>query len=114
MLAAVGLYGTLSYTVTRRTREFGIRTALGADRGRILTLILREIAWLLGIGIGVGASASFFFARLIEAQLYGIEARDPWVMAGAVTLMAIVALSAGLTPAMRAIRVEPLQALRHE
>src|ERR1700722_14789 len=114
VLAAVGLYGTLSYTVTRRTREFGIRTALGADRGRILTLILREIAWLLGIGIGVGASASFFFARLTEAQLYGIEARDPWVMVSAVALMAVVALSAGFAPAMRAIRVAPLQAMRHE
>jgi predicted permease len=114
VLAAVGLYGTLSYAVTRRTREFGIRIALGADRRRILTLILRELAWLLAIGIGVGASASLLLGRLIEAQLYGIEARDPWIIAGAVALMVVVALLAGFAPAMRAIRVEPLQALRHE
>jgi ABC-type lipoprotein release transport system permease subunit len=76
--------------------------------------ILSELAWLLGIGIGAGASASLLLGLLIEAQLYGIESRDPWIIAGAVTLMAVVALVAGFAPTMRAIHVEPLQALRHE
>jgi predicted permease len=114
VLAAVGLYGTLSYAVTRRTREFGIRIALGADRRRVLFLVLREVAWLLTAGIGIGAPASFLLARLIESQLYGIDARDPWMIAGAAALMGAVALIAALAPAIRAMRVEPLQALRHE
>jgi ABC-type antimicrobial peptide transport system permease subunit len=114
VLAAVGLYGTISYAVTRRTREFGIRIALGADRRRVLLLVLREVAGLLTVGIGIGAPASFLLARLIESQLYGIDARDPWMVAGAAALMTAVALIAALAPAMRAMRVEPLQALRHE
>jgi predicted permease len=114
ILAAVGLYGTLSYTVTRRTREFGIRIALGAERSGILALIVREVSWLLAVGIGVSVPASFLLARLIESQLFGIDAHDPWMIAGAAALMAVVALLAGLAPAMRAMRVAPLQALRHE
>jgi ABC-type antimicrobial peptide transport system permease subunit len=114
LLAAVGLYGTLAYAVTRRTREFGIRMALGADRRRILSLILREAGWVVAIGIAAGIPVALALARFIESQLFGIEARDPWVVSAAAALMAAVALLAAWIPAMRAVRVQPLEALRHE
>jgi predicted permease len=114
VLAAVGLYGTISYAVTRRTREFGIRLAMGAERKNILSLIFREIGILLGIGAAVGLPTSYALARLVESQLFGIKAHDPMVLLAAVVLIVIAAAIAGLTPALRAIRIEPLQALRYE
>jgi predicted permease len=114
VLAAVGLYGTISYAVTRRTREFGIRLALGAERSNILSLIFREIGILLAIGAAVGLPASYALARLIESQLFGIKAHDPFVLVAALVLIVIAAAIAGLTPAVRAIRIEPLQALHYE
>ncbi len=114
VLAGVGLYGTISYAATRRTREFGIRLALGADRRTILSLVFREIGILLGIGTVVGLPASYALARLIESQLFGIKAHDPLVLLAAILLIAIAACIAGLTPALRAMRIEPLKALRYE
>lgn len=113
-LAAVGLYGTISYAVTRRTREFGIRIALGAAETRILGLVLREVCWMLAAGIAVGLPASYALARLVESQLFGIRAHDPGVLIGATLLMTGVAIAAGLVPGARAMRVEPVRALRHE
>jgi predicted permease len=100
-LAAVGLFGTLSYAVTRRTREFGIRIALGAGGSSIL-------------GVAAGLPASYALARLVESQLFGIRAHDPVVLIGATLLMAVVALAAGLIPGTRAMRIEPVRALKHE
>jgi len=114
LLAAVGLYGTIAYAVTRRTREFGIRLALGAVRPDILRLVMGEVARLAAIGVAVGLPASYVLARIVESQLFGIRAHDPWVLAGAALLMAAVAGLAGLVPATRAMRVEPVVALRHE
>jgi predicted permease len=114
MLAAVGLYGTISHAVTRRTREFGIRIALGADASRILGLVLSEICWMLGAGIVVGLPATYALARLIESQLFGIRAYDPLVLIGAAILMSFVAVIAGLIPGARAMRIEPVRALKHE
>jgi predicted permease len=114
LLAAVGLYGTISYAVTRRMREFGIRMALGAARDNILALVIREVGWLLAVGLGAGLPLSFALARFVEAQLFGVHARDPLVVSAAVGLMAAVALAAALVPARRAMRVQPMEALRHE
>ena len=114
ILAAVGLYGTISYSVTRRTREFGIRLALGAPPEGILLFVLRETGWLIAIGVALGLPASYLLARLAESELYGIRAHDPWALAGAAFLIAVVGLLAGLAPAIRAMRVEPVRALRYE
>jgi ABC-type antimicrobial peptide transport system permease subunit len=114
ILAAVGLYGTISYSVTRRTREFGIRLALGAPPEGVLLVVLRETGWLIAIGIALGLPASFLLARLAESELYGIRAHDPWALAGAAFLIVVVGLLAGLAPAVRAMRVEPVSALRYE
>lgn len=113
-LAAVGLYGTISYAVTRRTREFGIRIALGAAGSSILGLVLREVGWMLAAGLAVGLPAGYALARLVESQLFGIHARDPWVLIGASVLMSVVAAAAGLIPGTRAMRIEPVRALKHE
>src|ERR1017187_3791328 len=114
ILAAVGLYGTISYSVARRTREFGIRLVLGAAPESLLLFVMREVGWLIAIGVAVGVPASYLLARFAESQFYGVHAHDPWALAGATLLIAIVGLAAGLTPAVRAMRIEPLDALRYE
>jgi predicted permease len=114
LLAAIGLYGVMAYMVVRRTREIGIRMALGADRKNVLRLVMSEVVLLAGIGIGIAAVASLGMGQLIQSQLLGVSARDPFVMASATAVLALVALFAGFLPAMRATRVDPLQALRYE
>jgi len=114
ILAAVGLYGTISYSVARRTREFGIRLVLGAAPGSLLRFVMREVGWLIAIGVGVGVPASYLLARLAESQFYGVQAHDPWALAGATFLIAMIGLAAGLAPAVRAMRIAPLDALRYE
>jgi len=114
ILAAVGLYGTVSYSVARRTREFGIRLVLGAEPQGLLVQVLREVGWLVAVGIAIGLPASYFLSRLAESQLYGIRAHDPFTLIAATILIVLVGLFAGLVPALRAMRVEPIQALRYE
>ena len=114
ILAAVGLYGTVSYSVARRTREFGIRLVLGAAPGSLLRFVMREVGWLIAIGVAAGLPASYLLARFAESQFYGVHAHDPWALAGATLLIAMVGLVAGLAPALRAMRIEPLDALRYE
>ena len=114
ILAAVGLYGTVSYSVARRTREFGIRLVLGAAPQSVLLSVMREVGWLLAVGVGVGLPLSYGLARLAESQLFGIRAHDPWAIAGAMLVIAVVGLFAGLAPAVRAMRIEPVHALRYE
>jgi predicted permease len=114
VLAAVGLYGTVSYSVARRTREFGVRLALGAAPRSLLILIMREMAWLILIGVAVALPASYALARLVESQLYGIRAHDPLVLVGGTLLLVLAAAVAGLGPALRAMRIEPILALRYE
>jgi len=114
ILAAIGLYGTISYSVARRTREFGIRLVLGADPESLLVFVLREVGRLVVIGVAAGLPAGYALARVMESQLYGIQAYDPWVLAGATVLIGLVALTAGLGPALRAMKVEPGRALRYE
>jgi predicted permease len=114
LLAAVGLYGVLSYAVAARTREIGIRVALGAERKRLLLLVLKEVAVLSALGIGIGLPAGFFAGRLVESELYGLSGRDPIAIALATFVLLATAALAGYIPAARASRVDPMVALRHE
>jgi ABC-type antimicrobial peptide transport system permease subunit len=114
LMAAVGLYGLLSYTVAARTRELGIRVALGAQRSGVLLMVLREVVILAAIGIGIGLPAGFFFGRLVESELFGVSARDPIAVGLAILVLLATAAFAGYLPAARASRVDPMVALRYE
>jgi predicted permease len=114
LLAAIGLYGVMSYLVTRRTREIGIRMALGAGRQAVLKLVLAEVAVLIAVGVGIALPAAFPLTRLTQSLLYQVSPNDPLVVAVATALLVSVALLAGYLPAARATRVDPLSALRNE
>ena len=114
LLATIGLYGVLSYGVSQRTREFGIRIAIGAEAGRILGLVLREAAWVIAAGVGVGLAAAWALGRTIRHLLYGVEPADPLSTALAVTLLVAAAVLAAWVPAWRASRIDPIRALRYE
>ena len=114
LLAMVGLYGTLSYAVARRRNELGIRIALGAERRRIVRLVLGEVSRLVAIGIVLGGIAALATTRWVESFLYGLTATDPGTLAIAGVTLAVVALAAGAVPAWRAGRVDPVDALRQD
>ena len=114
LVAAIGIYGVMSYTVAQRTNEIGVRMALGASRSRVLRLIIGQGAQLALVGIAVGVVAAFALARTLTALLYDVRAHDPLIFAGVATLLAAVALSAALIPAHRASRIEPVDALRYD
>jgi len=114
VLAAVGLYGTVSFTVTRRTREFGIRLALGAVPQKLLLAVMRDVGWLVAAGIAVGLPLSYLLAWYAESKVDGLDAFDPWVLGGAMLVIATAALCATLAPALRAMRIEPVRALKYE
>jgi predicted permease len=114
LLAAIGLYGVMAYTVTRRTREIGIRLALGAGRGSLLALVLREVALLTAAGVAIAIPVALGVTRLVRSELYGIVHNDPFSIALAAFVLASVALLAGYIPAERATRVDPIRALRYE
>jgi predicted permease len=114
LLAAIGLYGVMAYTVTRRTREIGIRLALGADRTNLLGLVMREVAVLTAIGIAIAIPAALALSRLVRSELYGILPNDPLSILLAASVLTSVALLAGYIPAERATRVDPISALRYE
>ena len=104
----------IAYTVARRTGEIGTRLALGATRGAVLGMVLREGMAMVLAGIAVGIPAAFAAARLIAARLYGVGAHDPLTLAGAALLLLCVAAVAGFVPARRAARIDPMAALRYE
>jgi putative ABC transport system permease protein len=114
VLAAVGIYGVISYDVTRRTREIGIRTAMGAQPRDVLQLVLRRGARLAGCGIAAGLAIAFALTRLMSAMLYGVKATDAFTFAGIALLLGAVALLASYLPSRRAMALDPLAALRHE
>jgi predicted permease len=113
-LAATGIYGVLSYLVAQRTREIGIRMALGATTGAVLKLILKQGAILILIGTTIGLAGAFALTRLIKTMLFGVSATEPSVLAGAAILLILTALLAAYIPGRRATKVDPLAALRHE
>lgn len=114
VLAAIGLYGVMSYAVTMRTREIGLRVALGADRRAVLTLVLRDVAFLTAVGVLIGLPGGYGLGRLVESQLFGLTARDPLTFLLATATLLATAFVAGLVPAARAARVDPMTALRYE
>jgi predicted permease len=114
LLAAIGLYGVMAYTVTRRTREIGLRMALGAMSGNVVWLVMREVIVLVGAGVTLGLAAAWGLSRLVGNQLYGISPNDPLTIVAAASGLALVALLAGYIPARRATRVNPVHALRYE
>jgi len=114
MLATLGLYGVIAYMVARRRNEIGVRVALGADRGRVVRLVLREAAMLLAVGLGIGTGLALWAGRAAGALLFGLKPYDPPTLALAVLLLASVALLASYLPALRASRLEPMSALREE
>jgi ABC-type antimicrobial peptide transport system permease subunit len=113
-LAMVGVYGTVAYSVARRTREFGVRLALGARRADIGRLVLAEAARLLATGIVVGTLAAVALTRLLGTLLYGVTPSDPWTLAAIVLVVAAATFVAQLTPALRATWVDPSTALQAE
>jgi predicted permease len=114
LLAAIGLYGVLAYTVTQRTREFGVRMALGAGPGDVRTMVLRQVGMMTLVGGGLGLLAAVGIGRAAESLLYQLQGSDPLVMFASAAALTLVAFGAGLVPALRASRLEPVRALRYE
>jgi ABC-type antimicrobial peptide transport system permease subunit len=114
VLAAIGLYGVMAFVVARRTKELGVRMALGARPGSVIWLVMREVLLLVAIGLAVGIPAAIGLGRFVAAQLYGIKANDPLVAGASMAMLIAVAGLAGLIPAWRASRIDPILALRYE
>ncbi len=114
VLAALGLYGVMAFVVARRTREIGLRMALGAPRSWVLWQVMREVAVLLGEGLAVGVPAAYGLSRYVSSQLFGVTPTDVWTAAAAVAVLALVAAVSGFVPARRASAIDPITALRYE
>jgi ABC-type antimicrobial peptide transport system permease subunit len=104
----------MAFVVARRRKELGLRLALGADRAGVLWLVMREVLVLLAIGLAVGIPAAVGLGRYVSSQLYGIAPNDPWIAGSTVVLLALVSAAAGVIPAHRASRIDPILALRYE
>jgi predicted permease len=114
LLASIGLYGVVAYSVQRRTREIGIRMALGAQRRSVIRMVLRHSLTLIGVGLVIGLPLSLWLSRLVTSLLFGVTPGDPMILAGAALLLLMAALVAAYLPARRAAHVDPMTALRHE
>jgi predicted permease len=114
LLASIGLYGVMAFVVARRRKELGIRLALGAQPGGVIWMVMREVLLLLAIGLAIGVPSAMALGRYISTQLYGIQGHDPTIAVWTVVLLSIVSAAAGLIPAHRASRIDPILALRYE
>jgi ABC-type antimicrobial peptide transport system permease subunit len=114
LLAAIGLYGVLAFMVARRTREIGIRLAVGASPATIVRLVMAEVALVAGTGILVAIPLSLALTRYLKSQLFGLSSTDPWTFAGAALFLALIGVVAAYFPARRAMRIDPVRALRWE
>jgi ABC-type antimicrobial peptide transport system permease subunit len=114
LLAMIGLYGVMAYVVAQRTREIGIRMALGAVQSNVVWMVMREVLMLVAIGVIVGVPASIGLAKLAQSQLFGLSGHDPMTVVLAAIFLAIVACAAGYVPAWRASKLDPITALRYE
>jgi len=114
LLAALGLYGVLAYTVARRTREIGLRIALGASRAQVRAMVLRQVGIITLIGSVIGLALGIGLGRISQSMLYQLKGWDPVVLCGSFVTLALVALIAGFIPAYRAARIDPMQAVRYE
>jgi ABC-type antimicrobial peptide transport system permease subunit len=114
VLAATGIFGVISYSVSCRTNEIGIRMALGASRGAILRMVLRETLFLTFVGLALGVPSALAASRLVGHMLFGVSTNDPATLAAVACALAAVAALAGYVPARRAMRVDPMVALRYE
>ncbi|HEY6391674.1 MAG TPA: ADOP family duplicated permease, partial [Bryobacteraceae bacterium] len=114
LLAAIGLYGVMSYSISRRTSEIGIRMALGASQSGVIRMVLREVLWMVGIGVAIGLLCSLASGRFIGSRLFGLTPADPATLATAISVILLAAVLAGFLPARRASRIDPMDALRSQ
>jgi predicted permease len=114
VLASIGLYGVMAFIVARRRKELGIRLALGAEPKGVLWIVMREVVMLLLIGLAIGVPAAIGLGRYVSSQLYGIQPNDPWIAISTVVLLTAVSAAAGMIPASRASKIDPILALRFE
>ena len=113
-IGCVGIYALMTYDVTRRQREFGVRLALGATAGRLVVAVLRDGAAIVAPALAIGIPAGLATGGLLASQLYGVDARDPWTLSSVAVLLSVVAMGAALRPARLASRIDPMALLRHE
>jgi FtsX-like permease family len=114
VIGCIGSYALMTYDITRRQREFGVRLALGATTGRLVATVLRDGAAILGPALAIGIPAGLATGGLLASQLYGVDARDPWTLSSVAVLLSVVAMGAALRPARLASRIDPMALLRHE
>jgi ABC-type antimicrobial peptide transport system permease subunit len=114
LLAALGLYGVLAYTIAQRTREIGLRMALGASHGRVRGMVMRQVVWMTMVGGILGLAGAIGLGRGAKSLLFQLEGYDPMVLTASALLLTLVALAAGLVPAQRASKIDPMRALRYE
>jgi macrolide transport system ATP-binding/permease protein len=114
LIACVGLYGTMAYSVARRTNEIGIRMALGAERRRLIWMVQRDVLRMAAAGLAIGLPVAYATSHVVESFLFQMKANDPWVMGSAAAVLLLAALAAGYGPAWRASRMDPWTALRDE
>ncbi len=114
LLACIGLFGLMSYSVSRRTNEIGIRMALGAQRAGVVGMVLRESMIMVAVGVVIGLAGALASGRFVESVLFGLSTTDVWTISSAIAMTILVSLAAGYLPARRAARVDPMVALRYE